>query len=73
VGFDNCQKLQKLAYRCLVSTGDRIIDYKGGKGYEGNRFIKASQDVDACMQLIQEGIKEWQDKYSFMASNQLSI
>ena len=57
----NSQSLQSLVYHCLVSTGDRILGHSEPQTYQGERFVKASQDIDYCINAIKQGIETWEE------------
>lgn len=61
VGENNYNSLIGLAYHCLVSTGNRVLDFPKKHEYNHELFIKASRNVLECVQLIQQGIEAWRN------------
>jgi tetratricopeptide (TPR) repeat protein len=76
VGAANCQKLQDLAYQCLVATGDRIIAVninKPSRAYSPPLFVEASQNIKRCTDYIQEAIAKWKKDNGIRNDNPIAL
>ena len=57
LGASSIVRLQACAEQCLMATGDRIMDKQS---YQGDTFSASSQNIQICLQNIQQGIQQWQ-------------
>jgi len=62
VGYENMLKLKQLALNAVKHTGDRIMGCATEiRGYQGPLFVECSQNVNTCMNHIQQAVVEWNE------------